>query len=168
MAKKTENGAEHAPGVEQDPLQALLSMPGYLIRRSKQLTTGTFMEACKDLDITPVQFSALAILAAKPGLDQTELGEIAGLDSSTTGDVMQRLEKRALLSRTGNGNRRLCQITPAGQALLERLRPLVARAQSRVMAPLTAREQKQLLRLLSKLNRVTNEHYTAPARKKRS
>jgi DNA-binding MarR family transcriptional regulator len=150
-------------GAADEDLRALLSMPGYLIRRSKQVSTGIFMDACKEMDITPVQFSALSILAARPGIDQTELGEIAGLDSSTIADVIQRLERRVLLERTGQGNRRICVLTPAGEQALARLRPLVARAQSHILAALTVREQKQLLRLLSKLNGVSNNHYTAPA-----
>jgi MarR family transcriptional regulator, lower aerobic nicotinate degradation pathway regulator len=143
-------------------LADLLSMPGYLIRRSKQITTSAFADACREFAITPVQFAAMSILNARPGVDQTEFGELAGLDASTTGDVIQRLEKRGLLSRSEDGNRRICNLTPDGCDVLDQLRPVVAAAQTRVLAPLTGREQAQLLRLLSKLNGVSNRHYTSP------
>ncbi len=150
-------GADNGP----DELVDLLSMPGYLIRRSKQISTGAFMEACRDIAVTPVQFAAMSIVNASPGLDQSELGAWAGLDPSTTGEVIQRLEKRGLLTRAGDGNRRLCALTADGRALFERLRPVIAAAQARILSPLTARERTQLLRLLSKLNGVSNRHFAA-------
>ncbi len=157
-AKKASNQDAVSVGVET--LAAFLSLPGYLIRRSKQTSTSIFMEACKDISITPIQFAALSILRFRPGIDQTEIGEIAGLDPSTIGDVVQRLQRRSLLRRDEQGLRRLCHLTPQGIALLERITPLVAQAQQRILAPLTARERVQFLRLMSKLNGVTNRHYT--------
>lgn len=148
-------------------LAAFLSMPGYLIRRSKQISTGIFAETCKDFGITPIQFAVLTILRLCPGLDQTELGEIAALDPSTAGDVIQRLERRGLLQRQGQGQRRICELAPDGAVLLGKVTPLVAAAQRRVFGDLTAREQAQLLRLLSKMNGVSNLHYKRAARRGR-
>src|SRR5215475_7515714 len=74
-------------------LAAFLSMPGYLVRRSKQMSTSIFAENCRQFAITPIQFAALTILRLRPTIDQTELGEIAALDPSTTGDVISRLER---------------------------------------------------------------------------
>src|SRR6201986_2231933 len=59
--------------VAGDSLAAFLSMPGYLIRRSKQTSTLIFTETCKDFGIAPIQFAAMAILRFRPGIDQTEL-----------------------------------------------------------------------------------------------
>lgn len=148
-------------------LAAFLSMPGYLIRRSKQISTGIFTDTCKDFGITPIQFAVLTILRLRPGSDQTELGDIAALDPSTAGDVIQRLERRGLLQRQERGPRRVCDLTGDGTALLGRVTPLVAAAQHRVFGDLTSREQTQLLRLLSKMNGVSNLHYTRPARRGR-
>ena len=146
---------------------AFLSMPGYLIRRSKQISTGIFAETCKDFGITPIQFAVLTILRLRPGIDQTELGDIAALDPSTAGDVIQRLERRGLVQRQEQGQRRVCDLTGDGAALADQVTPLVAAAQRRVFGDLTAREQTQLLRLLSKMNGVTNLHYTRPTRRGR-
>lgn len=148
-------------------LAAFLSMPGYLIRRSKQISTGVFAETCKDFSITPIQFAALTILRFQPDSDQTEVGDIAALDPSTAGDVIQRLERRGLIERHEEGQRRICNLTRAGTALLDQVTPLVAQAQRVVLGELTAREQTQLLRLLSKLNGVSNLHYTRTARRGR-
>jgi DNA-binding MarR family transcriptional regulator len=147
--------------VAVDSLAAFLSMPGYLIRRSKQTSTLIFTETCKDFGITPIQFAAMAILRFRPGIDQTELGEIAALDPSTAGDVIQRLERRKLLQRQGQGQRRICDLTAEGLRLLEKVSPLVVAAQSLILDALTTREQTQMLRLMSKMNGVSNLHYTA-------
>ena len=148
-------------------LAAFLSMPGYLIRRSKQLSTGIFSETCKDFGITPIQFATLTILGLRPSIDQAELGEVAALNPSTAGDVIQRLERRGLVQRQEQGQRRICDLTVDGLALLAQVTPRVARAQRRLLVELTTREQTQLLRLLSKMNGVSNLHYKPPARRRR-
>jgi DNA-binding MarR family transcriptional regulator len=153
--------------VAVDSLAAFLSMPGYLIRRSKQTSTLIFTETCKDFGITPIQFAAMAILRFRPGIDQTELGEIAALDPSTAGDVIQRLERRKLLQRQEQGQRRICDLTADGLALLEKVSPLVAAAQGLILEALTSREQTQLLRLMSKMNGVSNLHHAAPKMRRR-
>jgi DNA-binding MarR family transcriptional regulator len=156
-----------AAAMAGEPLPDFVSMPGYLIRRSKQTSTGIFMEACKGTGITPIQFAALSILRFRPGIDQTEVGELAGLDASTTGGVIHRLQQRGLVRRSEQGHRRICHLTAEGETILSRITPLVRAAQQRTLAPLTARERLQLLRLMSKLNGVTNRYYTAPAIRRR-
>ena len=153
--------------VAVDSLAAFLSMPGYLIRRSKQTSTLIFTETCKDFGITPIQFAAMAILRFRPGIDQTELGEIAALDPSTAGDVIQRLERRKLLQRQEQGQRRICDLTADGMALLEKVSPRVAAAQGLILEALTSREQTQLLRLMSKMNGVSNLHHATPKMRRR-
>jgi MarR family transcriptional regulator, lower aerobic nicotinate degradation pathway regulator len=148
-------------------LAAFLSMPGYLIRRSKQMSTSIFADVCKDFGVTPIQFAALTTLHLRPGIDQTELGEITALDLSTAGDVIARLERRGLVQRREHGQRRVCDLTPEGVSLLAQITPLVAGAQRRLLGDLTARERGQLLRLLSKMNGVSNLHYTRPKRRGR-
>lgn len=150
-----------------DSLAAFLSMPGYLVRRSKQMSTGIFAENCRQFGITPIQFAALTILSLRPAIDQTELGEVAALDPSTAGDVIARLERRGLVHRHEQGQRRLCDLTAQGLLLLDRVASHVANAQRQLVGALTGREQRQLLRLLSKMNGVSNLYYTGRSRRPR-
>lgn len=150
-----------------DSLAAFLSMPGYLVRRSKQMSTSIFAENCRPFGITPIQFAALTILRLCPAIDQTELGEIAALDPSTAGDVLARLERRGLVQRHEQGQRRVCDLTTQGALLLDQVTPHVTNAQRLLVGALTAREQAQLLRLLSKMNGVSNLHYTRRRRRPR-
>lgn len=148
-------------------LAAFLSMPGYLVRRSKQMSTTIFAENCRPFAITPIQFAVLTILRLRPASDQTELGEMAALDPSTTGDVMARLQRRGLVQRREQGPRRVCNLTTQGAVLLDRVTPHVGDAQRRLVGALTAREQRQLLRLLSKMNGVSNLYYRGRGRRPR-
>ncbi len=160
-------GTHDRSATEINSLAAFLSMPGYLIRRSKQMATSIFGENCRDFGITPIQFAALTILRLRPEIDQTELGEIAALDSSTAGDVLARLERRGLVRRHEQAQRRVCDLTSDGSLLLDRVTASVTNAQQRLLESLTVREQAQLLRLLSKMNGVSNWHYTRRSRQTR-
>jgi DNA-binding MarR family transcriptional regulator len=169
IANLATSGSEH----EQDDREAddaaierLSAMPGYLLRRARQKSSEIFLEVC-DGALTPVQYAVLTVIAARPGLDQSEVGELSGLDTSTAADVLQRLEARRLILRRADGRRRASELSPEGRALLETLGPKIERAQTRILATLTSRESEQLLRLLSKMVGVSNRYHSAPKRPRR-
>src|ERR1700680_3628354 len=78
---------------------ALREMPGHLIRRAQQISTGLFTEECSRFDLTSVQFAALFVLRAAGELDATRLAELIAFDRSTIGDVVERLESKGWLNR---------------------------------------------------------------------
>ena len=136
------------------PLEDLYAKPGHLIRRSQQIAVAIFMEECAGRDITPIQYAALSVLAARPGIDQSTLAGLAALDRSTLGDVVARLARRGLLRRTPDPQdrrSRVLTLTPAGSRLLSDIEAPVRRAQRRMLAPLGAGERKLLMSLLAKL-----------------
>lgn len=155
------------PPAATDELLAFLGLPGHLIRRSKQKTTMVFMTFLEAFGITPIQYAVLRVLKLCPSIDRAELREIVGLDNSTTGGVVARLQKRGLLVRYNEARRDRATLTPAGQDLLEKVEPLLLQAQEVILHPLTAREQRQLLRLLSKLVGVSTIHYRVPGSRPR-
>lgn len=150
------------PQGAREALLGFLGLPGHLIRRSKQKSTLVFMEFLGSFGVTPIQFAVLRVLELCPDIDRAELRELVGLDNSTTGGVVLRLQKRGLLICHTEGRRQRATLTPAGRALLTEVAPMLARAQQVILAPLTAREQRQLLRLLSKLVGITTIHYQHP------
>lgn len=167
-AQATQEQQEAAgTGPDGDPLLAFFGYPGHLIRRCKQKTTGIFTEVCKDFGVTPIQYAVLKLLQLRPGVDQAELAELAALDASTTGGVVQRLHQRGLIRRRTQGRRQTAALTPEGEALLAGIAPAVAVAQEHILHPLTPRERQQLLRLLSKMSGVSNQYYTVPATRRR-
>ena len=167
-AKARKSGTSPAGAeVSSDPLLRFYSMPGFLVRRSKQKSTYMFMEHCGRFGITPIQYAVLKILEARPGSDQGEISDLTALDAATTGGVIQRLHKRGLVQRVARGRHRVTFLTKAGARILERVEPHVAESQGAILNPLNEREQRQLLRLLSKVLGVTNDHYRVPSARNR-
>lgn len=132
--------------------------PGHLIRRAQQIAVALFaQEAAGVEDITPVQFSILNALMDQPGVDQVTLAAKVAFDPATFGSVITRLEAKAWVRRETDANdrrRKLLFITPEGIRVAQTLKPVVVKVQKKILEPLSASEQKQLVELLAKLVRV--------------
>jgi len=124
-------------------------MPGHLIRRLQQVAVKLFF-ARVGLDMTPVQFAALAAVAQRHPIDQARLSALIGYDRATIGGVIGRLETRGWLARSASRSDRrvrLVRITPAGKAALARALPAVKAVQQHLLESLDADERKRFQRL---------------------
>ena len=131
--------------------------PGHLIRRLQQFAVALFMGETQGLDLTPVQFAALAAAHRQPGMDQRTLAAKIGFDTSTTGGVIDRLEGRGLIQRrasTEDRRVRLLHITPEGDRLLLEATPLMLGAQERILAPLQPEQRSLFMGMLQQLVRA--------------
>ncbi|MDT3678730.1 MAG: MarR family transcriptional regulator [Burkholderiaceae bacterium] len=141
--------------------------PGHLIRRAQQIAVAIFMDECAGFDLTPVQYAALAAIAANRDIDATRLSYLVALDRSTIGTVLERLEAKGLVERAPSADDRRVKrlrIRAAGRRLLADVDEAVERAQQRIVAPLEADERRVFLRLLARLVECNNELSRAPAR----
>lgn len=128
--------------------------PGHLIRRAHQVAVAAFMEETGDFDVTPVQFAILNALIEDPGEDQVTLAAKVAFDAATFGSVIGRLEAKGWVRRVPDAadrRRKLLWITEEGQETARRMKRAVARAQERMLGPLSAAERVQLMALLAKL-----------------
>lgn len=133
---------------------SLQNVPGHLIRRAQQLSVAAFMDETGGEDITPVQFAMLNTLADRVDIDQVTLAALVGFDPATSGSVISRLEAKGWIRRQSDPEdrrRKLLAITAEGRRVVQRLQKPVDRVQARILAPLTATEGQQLVRLLAKL-----------------
>lgn len=149
-----------------DSLVDLDDLPGHHIRRLQQIAVALFLQETEPLGLTPVQYAALAGVAAAPGVDQRTLARTIGLDTSTTGGVVDRLEARGLLQRNANPQDRrvrLLTITADGRALLRQATPAMLRAQKRILEPLPTSERKQFMKMLRTLVEGNNAESRAPS-----
>lgn len=149
---------------DPDP-DAFEAMPGHLVRRLQQIAVALFLDEAADAAITPVQFAALQAVARQAGMDQRTLAARIGLDTSTLGGVIDRLEKRALLRRVASEQDRrvrLLEITDEGRRLLQGLQGAVRKTQERILAPLDARQQQEFMRLLTTLVEGNKAYSRAP------
>jgi DNA-binding MarR family transcriptional regulator len=93
------------------------------------------------------------------------LARAIGFDTSTTGGVVDRLERQGLLVRKPSPHDRrvrLLSTTEAGRALLDQVAPAIAQVQERILAPLPAEERPLFLRMLRTLVEANNELSRAP------
>lgn len=141
-------------------------LPGFAIRRLQQIAVGIFLQEMAGLNVTPVQFGALQVVARFPGIDQRTLAGRIALDTSTTGGVIDRLEARGWLQRrrsTEDRRARLLYLTPAGDEALAQAVPGMLRAQERILAPLPPAQREPFMAMLQTLVEHNNEWSRAPA-----
>jgi len=111
--------------------------------------------------VTPVQYGVLTALSLSPWLDQTAIGMELGLDRTTTADVVKRLQERGLVERRVNPTdkrSRQAVITQEGLRIMGLLQQGMARAQQRLLEPLSARNQEIFMKLLSTLVEASNQY----------
>lgn len=137
------------PGPDPDPLH----FTGHLIRRAQQRHAALWQERVST-DVSSVQFAALAVLEQLPGASQSELGAELDLDRSTIADIVARLERRGVITRSPHPNDRrryALQLTAAGAAEVHELRPRVTGANVALTAGLDPNELETLRALLKRL-----------------
>jgi DNA-binding MarR family transcriptional regulator len=147
------------------PLGELYQRPGFMIRRVHQIAVSLFMEETGKLGVTNRQYGILFVLRHQPGIDQISVANLLGLDRSTTGMVLKKLEADGLVARSAvarDRRRHSLQLTRSGEALLRELTEPAKRARARVLSAFTPREQKLFLQLLGKFIRVFNESTRVP------
>jgi DNA-binding MarR family transcriptional regulator len=154
------------PGkVKSRTYDELWNRPGYLVRRLHQIHVGLFAEECGSEDVTPVQSAILTVLQSGEEMDQLTLSTSVGIDRTSGADVIRRLERRGFVTRQSSKfdrRAKLVKITDEGRAFIRRVRPWMARAQERFVAPLTDEEREEFYRLINKLVDANNDASRAP------
>jgi DNA-binding MarR family transcriptional regulator len=148
-------------------MDAVYTAPGYLFRRMQQIAVSIFVEECKAHDLTPVQYASLVAIHTHPGIDATRLSAVIAFDRSTLGNVIERLETKALIERKpsrGDKRIKLLYLTRTGATLLREVIPSVDRAQARMLQPLKASDRRTLTVLLTQLVDLNNEASRVPLR----
>lgn len=135
-------------------LSRLYARPGFLLRRAHQISAAVFEDECREAGLTPAQFGVLTVLSAQPGLGQSSLARALGFDKVTVLRVLRGLENRGLVARSPahDNKRNICaSLTSAGDHLLAQAQRPAEAAYKRLLAPLDAQQQGQLLQLLQQL-----------------
>jgi len=147
------------------PLDALYRRPGFMIRRAHQISVSMFIEETGALGITNRQYGILLVLKHRPGIDQITVAKLLGLDRSTAGMVLEKLERAGLVGRVvgkSDRRRRTLKLTAAGERMLRTLAAPAQRAQERVLSAFTANERELFLDLLEKFARTFNDTTRVP------
>lgn len=146
---------QQAAGVEFDELPNYV---GYQVRRAQARIFAEFEATLKDFHFTPGTFGVLTLVRANPGITQVALAAAFGVDKSTMSPVIVRLEKRGLIRREVLESDRRCHalfFEPAAEPTFLAAREHIRAFEGAVAARLTRHEQRELTRLLQKLQGAT-------------
>src|SRR6202012_3266020 len=117
---------------------------GYLISRVKSTMSNLVTQrSMAELGITSQQGSILFMVASGKCLLAAELAREYGIDASAVTRLVDRLEKRGLLTRVrSNEDRRVVHLalTPEGQAIAERMPPIFTTVTDQLTSGFTPEE----------------------------
>lgn len=146
-------------------LKDLYQRPGFLLRRTHQISAAVFENACASVGLTPAQYGVLTVLANEPGLDQTRLARALAFDKVTIMRVCKGLEERGLIERrmAEHSRRQMAVVlTPAGKKLHQQAGGPAEQAYQRLLSPLSLTQRHQLIEILEALTQGLAEDARAP------
>ncbi len=133
-------------------LGMLPDLIGYQLRLAQRAIFADFAQTVGATDISPGLFGILVVIGQNPGLTQQALANAAHLDRSSVVSVIDKLERRGLVSRRAvDGRSNGLYLGVAGQALLRALKRKVAQHERRVAQNLSAAERTRLVSLLRRI-----------------
>ena len=146
--------ARDETGARRIDFDELPTYVGYQVRRTQAKIFAELESALGDLDFTPGSFGVLTLIRANPGITQVALAAAFGVDKSTMSPVIVRLEKRGLVRREVLASDRRCHalfFEPSAETVFVAARAKFRALEAGVAARLSKAEQRELARLLGKL-----------------
>lgn len=126
---------------------------GFLMRLANQRHSSIFQELVPH-GLTATQFAAVVKLAEIGECSQNELGRQTAMDVATIKGVIERLKRKDMVTIQADPNdkrRSLLSLTAAAKGIISELHDAGQAITRLTLSPLSAAEQKTLLRLLDKL-----------------
>jgi DNA-binding MarR family transcriptional regulator len=127
----------------------------HLLYRAEQLAANRFSQLVGDT-ITLRQFAALSAIAQSPGLSQIELVRATGIDRSTLGDMMSRMERRGWLVRSpssADARAYSVDLTQAGADILSATITHARAADAAILDLMPRARRRTFLTILTKLSK---------------
>ena len=149
VARASQPAAEQP--VNYGPLPTLV---GHHVRKAHSHLFQTFTEALAEVGLAPTQYNALMLIGLNPGLSQMALAEVAGIERTTIVPITNRFAGAGWIRRTRRSeDRRLysLRLTPQGEAVLAKARPLVEAHEKQFVRGLSASERALLRVLLARI-----------------
>lgn len=141
-----------SPAVDLDDLPGHI---GYVVRRAQVAIFQHIIRAMAPLGVRPGQFSVLTLVGANPGIKQTAISDALGIRRANLVTLINELERRGWVQRAAIAGDRRAQglrLTAKGRLTLKRLKAMAAGHERRVTRTISAREKRDLMRLLSRIS----------------
>jgi len=106
-------------------LSYLESTLGYMMKRAQMELNRSIYECLGDTELTLVQFSVLSIVQENPGIAQSELAQLLGVERSRLVPIVDRLETLNLAERCQNPEDRrgrMIYLTTEGRSRINQLK----------------------------------------------
>lgn len=137
----------------------LAGSPSHLLHRAEQLAADRFTQLVGDT-IKLREFIILAAISEQPGLSQSDLGRIVGVDRSTFADTMAKLEARGWVVRTpstSDGRAYSVLLGQAGGTMLSATAQHARAADAAILDLLPRTKARSLVGTLTKLTKLADD-----------
>jgi DNA-binding MarR family transcriptional regulator len=127
---------------------------GYLLYRVAAVLRPEASAVLGPLGLTLPEFVCLRMLSMNPGLSSAELSRNSNVTPQAMNTVLRGLEEVGAVARptsVSSGRALPASLTSQGRTLLKRAEAAVRVADSRILAKLTAAQQRDFKRMLEKL-----------------
>ena len=127
---------------------------GYLLHQVVTALRPEVAAVLSPLGLTLPEFVCMRMLSMSPGMSSAELSRQGNVSPQAMNTVLHRLENARMVSRpasVASGRALPASLTGAGQALLKRAEAAVREADDRILAKLSAAEQREFKRMLEVL-----------------
>lgn len=121
--------------------------------RVEQRVARVLTEDLKRWDLNLAQFDTLTHVGAAEGIMQQELAESLLVTKGNVCQMLDRMERRGLISRRPDGRANRLFLTEEGRRLYREVVPSHEDLVAEQLSKLTPEEQRDLMRLLGKLDR---------------
>jgi len=129
----------------------------YLVGRLDRIVRREFVGALEAAGLTLAQYTALSVLAARPGLSNAQLARRSLVTPQAMNQALANLIDRGLINRRPHptkGRVLSVELTRAGYETLAQLDSAVDEVEDRLLAPLASDERARLLDSLRRLTGV--------------
>lgn len=135
-----------------DPIVAMLT--GYQLQMARLALLEAAHSALEPFAISPARVTALSLIRANPGCDQSALARALSINRASAMKLVNQLVERGLVERRPGRDLRshALHLTATGEAQLPQMTTRMRAAELRVLHPLTEAEQAQLCALLQRLH----------------
>lgn len=141
---------------------------GYLVTDVARLFRRRFEDHAKRHDLTLTQWKVIAHLRLQPDITQVALAGCVDSDPMTMSGVLDRLEKRGLISREPDptdSRAKLARLTEEGDRVYTTAKAVGTQMQDAALAGLTESQKADLIAALEQIRTNLNDMPGQPAEK---
>jgi DNA-binding MarR family transcriptional regulator len=127
---------------------------GYLLHQAMSTLRPEVAAALTPLGLSLPEFVCMRMLSMAPGASSAELARLGNVSPQAMNTVLHKLENAQMVTRpasVASGRALPASLTADGRTLLKRAEAAVREADARVLAKLSASQQREFKRMLAAL-----------------